>query len=459
MVKPRRRWSSNNRRKSKSKKISPLTVVVAIPVALIVLEIIARLGSGVLPGNKTVDKLSREAIAYSLRFVDDEKQVYQGLDNRGELLAMESLATAYRLVGNQQNEFFSLNDQGYRDEETVPLAKPAGEVRIFVLGNSAAFGRGVSANEKTFETLLEQRLQQRVQQQKQSPGQYRPDVFPFFKPTREKLMKLPAKIKQGNYRVINVAVPGYSSGNELAQFAMEILPYQPDLIVVMNGYEDLLLSEGEAATAVPQLAEFAKDPDGYFRRYLRHSLQAKLQKSALIRAIASPFSQTHQSEVADVFSIRERNQEPLVQQLPDSDAAFQGRLDRYRLNMQRFVSLCGAAQIPLIVAVQPEITGRSPDKLDPTEQQIIAELASDYPTKVRTYYPQLVTTMRTLEKDFPKALKVLDFYTLSDDFPTPTFVDPIHLNEAAHNQMAEDLYEAIAGLDKMQVIPENYYLD
>jgi lysophospholipase L1-like esterase len=432
----------------------------AIPVALIALEIIARLGSGyITTGKDSENKLSREAIAYSLRFVDDDEKVYQGLDNRGELLAMESLSTAYHLVGNQQNEFFSLNEQGFRDDDPVPLEKPAGEIRIFVLGNSAAFGRGVQANEQTLETRLEQRLQQRVQQQKQSPGTYRPDVFPFFKPTREKLMKMPAKIRQGNYRVINVAVPGYSSGNELAQFAMEILPYQPDLVVVMNGYEDLLLPEDQAATAVPKLAEFAKDPDSYFRQYLRHSLQEKLQKSALIRAIASLAPKKKQSQVADVLSIRERNQESLAKQLPTSEESFQARLDRYRLNMQRFVSLCSAAKIPLIVAVQPEITGRSPDKLDPTEQQVIKELSSDYTEKVSTYYPEMVDTMRQLEKSSPTNLKVLDFYRLNDAFPAPSFVDPIHFNEAAHDQMAEDLYRAITGLSKMQIIPENYYLD
>ncbi|MGB2927082.1 MAG: hypothetical protein WBB82_17420, partial [Limnothrix sp.] len=283
MFKRGRRKSSYSRKGKRSKKVSPWTIVIAIPLVLIGLELLARLGSSFFESDD--DKLSKEAIAYTLKFVDEDNKVYQGLDNRGELLATESVSTAYELVDEQQSEFFTLNEAGFRDSDPLPVAKPNGEIRVFVLGNSTAFGRGIKDNNQVVSHLLEQRLQGRVQRQRSSPSAYRPDVFPFFKPSRDKLQDLPAKIKQGNYRVINVAVPGYSSGNELAQFALTVLPYQPDLIVLLNGYEDLLLAGGEEATDIPKLTEFAKEPDAYFQRYIRKSVTDNLQKSALVRTV------------------------------------------------------------------------------------------------------------------------------------------------------------------------------
>lgn len=456
MFKRRRRRKSYSR-KRRSKKISPWTVVVAIPLALIGLEIAARLGSGFFQTEG--DNLSREAIAYSLKFVDEDQNIFQGLDNRGELLATEAISTGYELVGNQQNEFFALNEQGFRDSEPLPIAKPNGEIRVFVLGNSAAFGRGVKDNQQTVPHLLEQRLQARVERQRTSPTAYRPDVFPFFQPSREKLIDLPAKIKQGNYRVINVAVPGYSSGNELAQFALKILPYQPDLIVLVNGYEDLLLAGDNAATDIPQLTEFAKDPDAYFQKYLRQSIKGKADKSALIRAISSLVSKKENPQVGEVLSIRERNERPLTKLLPASDEEFQRRLTRYQNNIKELLGLTSAARIPLVVAIQPEITGREEDKLEPTEQRLLAELGNEYQVSVTKYYPQMIEAVKRLEKAFPTNLKLMDFYRLNDKFPTPTFLDPIHINAEAHKEMSEQLYFAIADLEKMQIIPENFSVD
>jgi hypothetical protein len=53
----------------------------------------------------------------------------------------------------------------------------------------------------------------------------------------------------------------------------------------------------------------------------------------------------------------------------------------------------------------------------------------------------------------------MDFYRLNEKFPTPTFLDPIHINADAHKEMSEQLYFAIADLDKMQIIPENFTVD
>lgn len=456
MFRSRGRYSSYGRRKRK-RRISPWTVILMLPVMLIVLEIVARLGAGFFEKNQ--QQLSAEAIAYSLKFVDQDKQTYDGLDNRGKLMAQPQLSTAYSLVGDQKSDFWTINAQGFREDEPLPLDKPNGEIRVFILGSSAAFGRGTPGNQATIAHHLEQQFKARISRQQSSPATYRPDVFPFFPPSRQKLFGLPPKIKQGNYRVVNVAVPGYTSGNELAQFALEILPYKPDLVILLNGYDDLLLPSNETATRVPNLAEFAQNPDGYFNDHIRRSLQAKLERSALIKTAIALSSPEEVENTSNVLSIREQNTVPLAQQLPGNDEELQARVSRYQNNLKQIVALCGSARIPLIVAIQPEITGRSSDKLSPEEQALLQNLGQDYQAKVSNAFPQLITSARQLEKAFPSNIKVLDFYNLGDQFPAPTFTDPVHITEAANQEIAKQIYAAASALPKMQIIPENFYLD
>ncbi|MGB2924190.1 MAG: hypothetical protein WBB82_02710, partial [Limnothrix sp.] len=210
---------------------------------------------------------------------------------------------------------------------------------------------------------------------------------------------------------------------------------------------------------IPKLTEFAKEPDAYFQRYIRKSVTDNLQKSALVRTVFAIASDNESAQTGDVLSIRERNEESLTDLLPNSEEEFQQRLARYQKNIKQFVRLSSSARIPLLVAIQPEITGRDVNKLDPTEQALLSALGDDYQQKMLTYYPKMVDSVKQLEKAFPTNLKLLNFYRLNDKFPTPAFIDPIHINAEGHAEMAEQLYAAIASLEKMQIIPENFELD
>ena len=69
---------------------------------------------------------------------------------------------------------------------------------------------------------MEARLQKRLQQQRQTPQFYKPDILPVDPELRAEALKKTSKLKQANYRVINAAVPGYASGNQLAQLALQV---------------------------------------------------------------------------------------------------------------------------------------------------------------------------------------------------------------------------------------------
>jgi lysophospholipase L1-like esterase len=166
--------------------------------------------------------------------------------------------------------------------------------------------------------------------------------------------------------VINAAVPGYASGNKLAQFVLQILPYKPD------------------------------------------------------------------------------------------DEELANRLEQYYQNHLQLVRVCAGFSLPLVVAVQPEVTGR--ENLLPIESQIVNELGQDYVQRLQASYEQLIATNRKLEAAFPNNVKALNFYQFYNDFPNPAFYDAIHLTEAANQELAKQLYTTITNLSKIQIVPEKLNL-
>ncbi|MFW6358649.1 MAG: SGNH/GDSL hydrolase family protein, partial [Chroococcales cyanobacterium] len=241
-------------KRRQSRNFSPLIIVASIAIALIALELIVRIGVGIAGATDELAAYRGEpeiVNSYRLNFLSQNAKPFDVLSNQGKLLMKRDLNVGYQLIGPQESLFWQINEQGFRDDDALPLEKPKDEIRIFLLGGSTAFGHWNEGNEATIAHKLEERINQRVTQQQRSPEQYRPDVFPFYEPDRVKAFALPPKIIEGNYRVINAAVPGYTSGNELAQLALKILPYEPDLIVLMDGYTDLLLPSHLEARDIP----------------------------------------------------------------------------------------------------------------------------------------------------------------------------------------------------------------
>ena len=238
-VKKRRIFT--NRRRSR-RRFSWLGAIASIALLLLILELLTRIFidiSGQRNQFARTEVKSELWQAYRLNFAPLTAQSSSREQQPG-LLAKNTIAKGYELTPRQKSKYWQINEQGFREATAVTPTKPQDEIRIFLLGGSTAFGYGNTSNSATISNQLEKRLQQRLQQQLTSPKLYKPDLLPFDKIKRQQAIAKPSKIKSGNYRVINAAVPGYASGNELAQVALEILKYQPDLIIILNGYSDLM---------------------------------------------------------------------------------------------------------------------------------------------------------------------------------------------------------------------------
>ncbi len=440
-------------------KISLWGIVIALPVLIILSEFLAQTYLGMTGKGDTSKGTSPVMEAYKLQFRTATDKPIEGLKNQGNLVMQRSSTTGYEFASPQKSEFFYINEQGLRDNDPVPVAKPKNEIRIFVLGGSAAFGQLNPNNNSTIAHQLEARLQQRVNQQKSSPATYRPDVFPFFVPSRQKLMQLPPKIREGNYRVINAGVPGYTSGNQLSQLALKILPYQPDLIVVLDGYGDMMLPSSQSQTDVPHIDEFLADAKGHFNNSLNFSADEWINNTGLVRTYHSFTNPSKNARpVVDTSLPINTNAKALKHYLPDNKDELKRRVDRYKENQKRLIQMSAKLGVPVVLAIQPEITSRPLEKLSPDEKAIRDRLSKEYIEEVPAAYKEFVKATQQLGKAYPKNVKVLNFYQSNSNFPTPMFTDTVHLTEKSNTVLAETLYHAITAWEKIQIIPQNYYL-
>ncbi|MGA7938009.1 MAG: SGNH/GDSL hydrolase family protein, partial [Kovacikia sp.] len=362
--------------------------------------------------------------------------------NQGRLKVKYSPLMGYRLVGNQQSNVWGINDQGFRSSDPIAPAKPKDEVRIFVLGGSTAFGQLSSNNQTTFANKLETLLNQQVATQKGNPKKFRPDVMPYFADELAKAMALPARIREVRYRVLNAAVPGYMSGNELSQLSLQVLAYQPDFVVLVDGYADLLVPSTQEGTDIPGNEELLTHATGHFFSNLNQSLKHGIYQSYLVRGfqywVLRPQDAIHQ------LIPPAGNEVALPQHLAADPQELNQRVARYRNNLEQIARLTSAAKIPLILALQPEITSRNPNNLSPHEKKILDQLEPTYTERVKEGYAQLQQSVDQVKGDFSKGLITLNLNNAYANFAGEAFQDAIHLTDEANTVLANQLYEMIA---------------
>ncbi|QDZ40493.1 SGNH/GDSL hydrolase family protein [Euhalothece natronophila Z-M001] len=455
MFKSRRSKLSINKKKQKHQGKSPLLIFASIPFLLIVLEVLARLFFSFTGQPSSIaEQPDNSALkrAYQLQFLSNDEPI-QGLSQGGELKVERSPGFGYQLRPNQNNRFLQINEQGWREEESISQDKPEDEVRVFILGGSTAFGYYNESNQETIAQQLENRLNQRVQEQQNNPDDYQPEQLPFYEPEQERLMENAPRIQEGNYQVINAAVPGYMSRNQLSQLALEILPYDPDLIIVMGGYEDLMLDSQESFADIPVIDNYLSNPFQHFSAYLREPFKDIAQSSYLLRMGLDWWQNPEGTTTANTLLLQPNPEQPLASHLPQQPSELVARVQRYRQNKEQMVRLAAGARVPMISAIQPEITGRNLDNLPTQEEEIISELGDSYIQEMQNAYSELDNANNQLEEVFPNNVTSVNLYPIYQDFSNQAFIDPIHLTAEGNNQVAQGLYERIIGMPQMQITP------
>jgi hypothetical protein len=444
----RYRWAET-KRSPKFRWLPSLLVTMAV---LVGLELLA---AGIIRWASLGEKLAfnqpPEIVqAYQLSFTNHQGQPFATLASFGKLKAEPNPLMGYRLLPGQQTPFWSINAQGFRDQDPLPMQKPANEIRIFVLGGSTAFGQLSSSNAATVVEQLETRLNAQVNQQQTNAAQFQPAVLPYRADHVDQALALPPRIRDGQYRVINAAVPGYTSGNELAQLVQQVANYQPDSLLVLDSYADLILPSDHMAVGIPGLeAALQNQRPSLLTRAKNRIGQWFLNRSAVrlveyygmgVRAEKNTSAQSLNLVSANTTT---GSTVALSTQLAPDKAELDKRTQRYRQHLLQMVRWAAGTQKPLMIALQPEISGRSQKSLTPEEKAILSDLGKGYSDPVNIGYTQLANAANEAAKAFDK-VKVLNFYHLFDSFQGQAFQSPTTLTDAGNEYLAEQLYGAIA---------------
>lgn len=285
---------------------------------------------------------------------------------------------------NLRGRFFRTNTLGFRGSETT-VQKPAGRFRIVVLGGSAAWGLGCTADARTVPGRLEARLRE------QYPGR--------------------------DIEVINAGQFGFVSGQELIYYHRVIVPFAPDLILLFDGYNDIMADFTNLVSGWPQNAALlqARYEDDALAHHLRESIVAFLRRSRFLDL-------TSRAVTARIAGRTGNPAQPVI------DPAVTA--DQYVHNATALARL--AAPVPVWIALQPVLAcTRKP--LAPDEQAVIAAKERAIPH----YTARVQAAYRTMEAGTRAAgLPVIDLEQVLGTEPALMFVDECHFGDEAADRIA-----------------------
>lgn len=114
--------------------------------------------------------------------------------------------SAFSWIPNARFLKQTVNSHGFVSTREIPFERNSNELRIITLGGSSTVGNG-NVDEETYPRIFEELLQEKF------------------------------SAKQIN--VINGAAGGYSTRESLGYFQSRLIYYQPDIVIVMHGWNDM----------------------------------------------------------------------------------------------------------------------------------------------------------------------------------------------------------------------------
>jgi hypothetical protein len=434
----------SSKRRSRKKSIPLPFIIAAFPLGILVLEVLLRIGVNTTgKSSELAGYFGEPAIVsdYRPQLNTSSGQLVGGAP-WGELKVRPSALTGYELIPNQKTNEFEINAQGFRASQVIPTAKPTNEVRILLVGGSVAFGTLSGNNSETIGAILETQLNQQIKDQKANTKNFRPDVLPYFADEMEKALNLPAKIREGEYRVINAAVPGYLSSNVLSQLSNQLLDYQPDVIVLIDGYGDLLAPSDRSAATLVGADDLLSNPTGHFFSSLTSRFNGLVNQLYLVKAFnAWILKPNPKSELlADMSNLKGN----LIDRLSTDSAEIQKRIDRRTRALTSISKLAASRKIPFIVGIQPEVSQvKSPEESD---SQVLRSLGDNYPQLIQDQYSKLVQAQKTVN-----GITALSFQEAIEQAPK-TKGEPILFQDAIHPKAR--LRRTIASTIQMAIGPQ-----
>ena len=273
------------------------------------------------------------------------------------------------------------------DEKEITAKKTPEEYRIFVMGGSVARGYGASAPEKKFYHIFERLL-----------NENRPESI-----TRR-------------FNVISAGRLGYVSAQELILLLMGVLDFHPDLVIHLNGFNDVL--------SFTQYKELPGHPI-YFQSLVKALKGVKAGQTVDRVSNRSAFF----SEV-----------KKMIQKYKTSSSSNSSiNIARhYERNMRHISQILSANQIKGYLILQPLIYDKK--NKSQSEEKQIKEIGSTRPI-LFTSLQMFAESLALIGKE--EDIHWGNFRGVFEDFSETVFVDTVHLNDKGQEILARALWKEI----------------
>ncbi len=287
---------------------------------------------------------------------------------------------------------FTTDSRGFRTPEFTS-SKPESTFRIVVLGGSTVVA--AQTNDQTFPALLQDQLN---------------------------------ASSSRTIEVINAGVPTWTSTQELFLLATEVLNWEPDLVIVYDGRNDL--HYGVLPNAEPNLLPRASQQMAYLEDY-QDPWRRNFMTYYLIdtRVIHPRDLSNQQAEISNPDGI------------PVNYALHQNIIETYARNLDSMSALLTANGVETLMVFQPNLlTTNKP--LTAYEQTNLDALQSTYTEAMLAMLREAAIAAEQVAQQ--RNVQWADFSGVFDDEASLMLLDDVHQSNAGNTVLAQKLSEIIA---------------
>ncbi|MFN8391615.1 MAG: SGNH/GDSL hydrolase family protein [Bdellovibrionota bacterium] len=322
------------------------------------------------------------------------------------------------------NVWFGTDQDGFVHNGTTPRDYHADDkslTRVFVMGGSTAMGMGVNSNSETLSAQLER----------------------FLRADSPKI------------RVLNCGVGSYMSWQQLSYLSLELIGYQPDVIVVLDGINDCLSStwgnKGLRGGWIPNthrslddVVQMVLQASGYSS--LSHQLRRRILSSKLAAKIKTFFD-----ELQHTASTKVEMPNKIWGEMDYSTWSVKPEsVDWYIRNVRSAIGLSRANGAKIIYLLQPQLAWGSRKRTD-EESALFAKIAArmpPVPTLVPEWFAMVRSRFLELRKDLHDGcmVHVEDASEWLDDVDETVYHDWNHYNARGQEVLALRIQRILRGM-------------
>jgi hypothetical protein len=309
------------------------------------------------------------------------------LNEYGELIKRPAPYVVYKFPKNYKGKYVSTNSLGFRGEE-FSVEKHPNKKRVIILGGSTAFGFLAGRNDKTISGFLERKF------------------------NSENIE---------NYEFYNMAIQAYITTQELVLLTVEVLDYKPDIVIFLNGINDLYSSD--------------------ISRPAVYSAQEKLYNDLIDNNLFSPalsyLTVYLESKSKFYYLLNWWIKRKLSYETPPDEKNKIRSIENYTNNLVKMNKICETFGIKSYFFFQPLLTENSKKKLFPKEILILNKYKKIDEKAYDKLFNEAYKT--AVENNFI----IYDLRNVFYDVNKQIYYDFCHFNDTGNLIVAEYMYKVI----------------